>query len=176
MATHKLMIAGFGGQGVLLIGQMIAYAAVKEGKEVTWMPSYGPEMRGGTANCPVVVSDKPIAAPLITEATAVVAMNGPSLDKFESMVIPGGDLFVNSSQPDCEAHRTDVNVHNVDLVKIADDLGNQKVANMVMLGAIVRTTGVVSLDSVKEVIREKMTGKKAALVPLNEKALESWTK
>ncbi|MBR5741236.1 MAG: 2-oxoacid:acceptor oxidoreductase family protein, partial [Firmicutes bacterium] len=116
MATHKLMIAGFGGQGVLLIGQMIAYAAVKEGKEVTWMPSYGPEMRGGTANCTVVVSDKPIAAPLITEATAVVAMNGPSLDKFESMVIPGGDLFVNSSQPDCEAHRKDVNVHEVDLV------------------------------------------------------------
>ncbi len=176
MATHKLMIAGFGGQGVLLIGQMIAYAAVNEGKEVTWMPSYGPEMRGGTANCTVVVSDKRIAAPLITEATAVVAMNAPSLEKFEPMVLPGGDLFVNASQPDCVPTRKDVNIHMVDIQKIADELGNAKVANMVMLGAIVRTTGIVSLESVKDVIKEKMTGKKAALVPLNEKALESWTK
>ena len=174
MATHKLMIAGFGGQGVLLIGQMIAYAAVLEGKEVTWMPSYGPEMRGGTANCTVVVSDKPIAAPLITEATCVVAMNGPSLDKFESMVLPGMDLLVNTSVIDYEPSRKDVKVHHVDITKTADQLGNAKVANMVMLGAIVKCTGVVSMDSVKKVMAEKMTGKKAALIPLNEQALDSW--
>jgi len=174
MATHKIIIAGFGGQGVLLIGQMIAYAGVLEGKEVTWMPSYGPEMRGGTANCTVVVSDKPIAAPLVTEATTVVAMNAPSLDKFESYVVPEGHLFINSSLIAQDASRSDVNVHKVDVNGLAKSLQNDKVANMVMLGAIVRATGVVSMDSIKAVMAEKMTGKKAALIPLNEKALETW--
>ena len=97
MATKKVFVAGFGGQGVLLIGQMLAYAAMYEGKEATWMPSYGPEMRGGTANCTVCISDKPIASPLVTACDVLVAMNGPSLDKFEDMLVPGGHLFVNAS-------------------------------------------------------------------------------
>lgn len=97
MTTHKLIIAGFGGQGVMLIGQMIAYAAMLEGKEVTWMPSYGPEMRGGTANCTVIVSDRKINSPIVSEATSVIVMNLPSLVRFENMVVPGGKLFVNRS-------------------------------------------------------------------------------
>ena len=176
MATHKIIIAGFGGQGVLLIGQMIAYAGVLEGKEVTWMPSYGPEMRGGTANCTVVVSDKPIAAPLVTEATTVVAMNAPSLDKFESYVVPEGHLFINSSLIAQDASRSDVNVHKVDVNGLAKSLQNDKVANMVMLGAIVRATGVVSQESIEKVMEKIFTGKKAALIGLNTKAFEYWQK
>ena len=114
MATKKVFVAGFGGQGVLLIGQMLAYAAMYEGKEATWMPSYGPEMRGGTANCTVCISDKPIASPLVTTCDVLVAMNGPSLDKFEDMLVPGGHLFVNASVINYKARRTDVNVHYVD--------------------------------------------------------------
>ena len=108
MAVHKIIIAGFGGQGVMLIGQMLAYAGMLEGKEVTWMPSYGPEMRGGTANCTVIISDKEISSPVVSAATAVVAMNGPSLEKFEGLLVPGGDLFINTSIIDIPSSRTDV--------------------------------------------------------------------
>ena len=147
MATKKVFVAGFGGQGVLLIGQMLAYAAMYEGKEATWMPSYGPEMRGGTANCTVCISDKPIASPLVTTCDVLVAMNGPSLDKFEDMLVPGGHLFVNASVIHYKARRTDVHVHYVDCTHIAEhEVGNGKTANMVMLGAIIRASGVVSLE------------------------------
>ena len=157
MATKKVFVAGFGGQGVLLIGQMLAYAAMYEGKEATWMPSYGPEMRGGTANCTVCISDKPIASPLVTTCDVLVAMNGPSLDKFEDMLVPGGHLFVNASVIHYKARRT-----------------NGKTANMVMLGAIIRASGVVSLDIMDKVLAKTMTGKKEKLIPANKTALSAW--
>ena len=175
MAAKKIFVAGFGGQGVLLIGQMLAYAAMYEGKEATWMPSYGPEMRGGTANCTVCISDKPIASPLVTTCDVLVAMNGPSLDKFESMLVPGGHLFVNASVIDYQARRTDVHVHYVDCTRIAEQqVGNGKTANMVMLGAIIRASGVVSLEIMNQVLAKTMTGKKEKLIPANKQALSAW--
>jgi 2-oxoglutarate ferredoxin oxidoreductase subunit gamma len=174
MATHKLIIAGFGGQGVMLIGQMIAYAGMLEGKEVTWMPSYGPEMRGGTANCTVIVSDKKISSPVVTEATAVVAMNLPSLTKFEGTVKQGGQLFVNTSLIKDKPSRDDVEIYNVDANEIAVSLHNDKVSNMVVLGAIVNKTGVVKLESIEKVMEKLFTGKKAKLIPMNKEALTAW--
>lgn len=174
MAAHKLVIAGFGGQGVMLIGQMIAYAGMLEGKEVTWMPAYGPEMRGGTANCTVIVSDKKISSPVVTEATAVVAMNQPSLVKFEGMVKPGGQLFVNTSLIKEPPSRNDLEVYSIDANEIAVGLQNDKVSNMVILGAIVKMTGIVRLESIEKVMDKLFTGNKAKLLPLNKKALTAW--
>ena len=174
MATHKLVIAGFGGQGVMLIGQMIAYAGMLEGKEVTWMPSYGPEMRGGTANCSVIVSDKRISSPIVTDATAVVAMNLPSLMKFENLIKPGGQLFVNTSLIKEQPSRNDVEIYNIDANEIAVRLHNDKVSNMVILGAIVNKTGMVKLESIEKVMDKLFTGNKAKLLPLNKQALTAW--
>lgn len=175
MSTKKIFVAGFGGQGVLLIGQMLSYAAMYEGKEVTWMPSYGPEMRGGTANCTVCISDKPITSPLVTTCDVLVAMNGPSLDKFEDMLVPGGHLFVNASVINYKPKRTDVSIHYVDCTKIAEqDVGNAKTANMVMLGAIIRASGVVDLGIMDKVLAKTMTGKKEKLIPANKQALLAW--
>ncbi|NLY70959.1 MAG: 2-oxoacid:ferredoxin oxidoreductase subunit gamma [Clostridiales bacterium] len=174
MATHKLIIAGFGGQGVLLTGQIIAYAGMMEGKEVTWMPSYGPEMRGGTANCTVIVSDKKISSPVINEATAVVAMNLPSLVKFENMVEPGGKIFINSSLIDEEPKRDDIEVYSIKANEIAEGLNNSKVANMVILGAVIDNTGIVKRESVEKVLENIFTGDKANLIDLNKQALRAW--
>jgi 2-oxoglutarate ferredoxin oxidoreductase subunit gamma len=175
MGAKKIFIAGFGGQGVLLIGQMLSYAAMYEGKEVTWMPSYGPEMRGGTANCTVCVSDTPIASPLITECDVLIAMNGPSLDKFESMLVPGGDLYINTSVVSQKATRSDVNVYYVDTLGIAEEkVGNGKSANMVMLGAIIRKSNIVDISIMDKVFEKVMTGGKAKLIPANKAALMAW--
>lgn len=174
MAGKRIFIAGFGGQGVLLIGQMLAYAAMYENKEVSWMPSYGPEMRGGTANCTVNISDAPIASPLVTTCDVLITMNGPSLDKFEDMLVPGGDLFINSSIIEQKAKRTDINVHYVDCQGLAEELGNVKAQNMVMLGAIINNTGVVDIKTMDEVFEHVLTGKKAKLIPINTKALSAY--
>ena len=171
--TTKLFFAGSGGQGILLMGQMIAKAAMYEGKEVTFLPSYGPEMRGGTANCTVVVSDAPISCPLIYEADAVIAMNLPSLVKFESLVKADGCLFSNSSLIDAEATRTDIDFVKVPANETAISLGNERTANIVMLGAVVAKTGIVSMDSIRHVLETVFAGPKAKLLPLNEKALVS---
>lgn len=175
MSARKMILAGFGGQGVILIGQMIAYAAMYEEKHVTFMPSYGPEMRGGTANCTIVVSDKPIACPLVDSITDLVAMNYPSMLKFESMLEPGGTLFLNASLIEEEPNRTDVSVCKVHAAELAEELGNGKAANMVMLGAIVARTKIVSLSTVEKVMEEKVfTGAKAKLLALNKPALTIW--
>ena len=170
MSTHKLFLAGSGGQGILLMGQMITYAAMLEDKASTYFPSYGPEMRGGTANCTVVVSDKPVSCPLIYEADALVVMNLPSLIKFEPMVKPGGVILINTSIIDQPATREDITVKNIPVNKIALELGNEKVANMVMLGALVRATGVVSESAIEQVMKKTFTGSKAKLIDLNMKA------
>ncbi len=170
MSTYKMFFAGSGGQGVLLMGQMITYAAMLEGKEATFLPSYGPEMRGGTANCTVVVSDKPVSCPLIYEADIAVVMNLPSMDKFEPLVKQGGYLFYNSSIIDREPARGDIHAVAVDLAARAAELGNDKVANMVMLGEVVRGTGVVQPETIFKVFDKVFTGRKAALIPLNRRA------
>jgi 2-oxoglutarate ferredoxin oxidoreductase subunit gamma len=156
---NDVVMAGFGGQGILLIGKMLAYAGMREGKEVSWLPSYGPEMRGGTANCTVVISDRPVGSPVIQSPQAVVAMNLPSLDKFEPDVRPGGLLLINTSLINRETTRTDLKVVNVPANEIANELGNRRGANMVALGAYLGATGAVSVDGIVEVVRETFAAK-----------------
>ena len=170
MSTYKMFFAGSGGQGVLLMGQIITYAAMLEGKEATFLPSYGPEMRGGPATCTVVVSDKPVSSPLIYEADIAVVMNRPSMDKFEPMVKAGGYMFYNESIIDRKPERSDIKAVAVDLAARCAKLGNDKVANMAMLGEVVRGTGVVQVETVFKVFEKVFSGRKAALIPLNKQA------
>jgi 2-oxoglutarate ferredoxin oxidoreductase subunit gamma len=169
---EEIIISGFGGQGVMLLGKLLAEACMEEGKNVSWLPSYGPEMRGGTANCHVVVSDRPIGSPIIVTGTVLVAMNRPSLEKFEDGLVEGGTIFINVSIVDVEPKRGDVTVYPVSANHIADELGSLKIANMVMAGALLDTKELASMDTMKDVIRENLTGRKARLVPLNLEALE----
>ena len=174
MSTYKLFFAGAGGQGVLTMGQMIAYGAMAEDKSVTWLPSYGPEMRGGTANCTVVVSDTTVNCPLISDADAVVVMNLPSLLKFESMVKPGGKLFVNSSIIEQKATRTDIDVVYVPTIELAEECGSTRTANIVMWGALVRSLGIISYDSAQAVMKKIFSGSKAKFLPLDQKAFDAF--
>ena len=169
---EKNIFAGFGGQGVLLMGQLLAAAGMKEGKNTSWIPSYGPEMRGGTANCSVMLSDDEIDSPLVTRPTSLIVMNRPSLEKFEESVVPGGSIFVNSSMIDLKVQRTDVNAYYVPCNEIATELGNNKVANMIMLGAYIGKSKCVDIESVLEALLEKLGERKAKLIPLNREALK----
>jgi 2-oxoglutarate ferredoxin oxidoreductase subunit gamma len=169
--THEIVMAGFGGQGVMLMGQLMTYAGMLENKHVSWIPSYGPEMRGGTANCSVIISDEPVGAPIVSEPTTVVAMNLPSLDKFEASLQAGGNLIINSSLIEREAKRSDVKVFLVPSNDIANELGNAKVANMVVLGTIIAATKAVSQESVLKAFA-KMFAKKPELLAINEQAIK----
>ncbi|WP_077368663.1 2-oxoacid:acceptor oxidoreductase family protein [Anaerosalibacter sp. Marseille-P3206] len=168
----RIVFAGFGGQGVMAMGQLITYAGMIEDKNVSWLPSYGPEMRGGTANCAVVVSDEPVGSPVVVEATSAVVMNRPSLDKFENEILPEGKLFINSSLIEQKATRKDIDVYYIPVNDIAKDLGNDKVANMVMLGAYLEATKIVKVESVLEAFTKVFGESKAKLLPINKKALE----
>ncbi len=172
---QKLFFAGSGGQGVILMGQMIAYASMYENKEVTFLPSYGPEMRGGTANCTVVVSDKPVSCPLVYEADVVVAMNLPSMTRFESLVKPGGMLFYNSSLIPQKPTRTDIQTIPVPANDIAMEMGNSRAANMVMLGAVAHGSGVAGDEALDKILAKVFSGKKAALLDLNRKAFHAYS-
>ena len=169
----QFLVAGFGGQGVLLIGQLLAKAAMHDGMNVSWMPSYGPEMRGGEANCAVVVSDEPIGSPLVTEPPIAVLMNKPSLKKFEPAMEKGGLLLYNSSLIDEPPTREDVTVVAVPCNDIAEQLGNSRTANMVMLGAMIERTGVISIDSAMEALKATFGPKKEHLLPINRQAMEA---
>ncbi len=168
----EVILAGFGGQGVMSIGKNLAEAGVEEGLEVSWVPSYGPEMRGGTANCSVILSDEPIGAPLVEQPTEIIVMNRPSMAKFEGDVRPGGTIFVNSSIIKDKVQRDDVTAVYVPCDEIAVELGNPKVSNMVMLGAYVAASKVLKVETIEAMIQEMFTGRKAALVPLNMEALK----
>lgn len=169
--TEKVIMAGFGGQGVMSIGQMLTYSGMKEEKQVSWLPSYGPEMRGGTANCHVIVSDNMVASPIVTEATSVIAMNLPSLDKFEDAVVENGLLLINSSLIEKKATRDDIQVYYIPANDIANELGNLKIANMVMLGALLELTKIVTVDSVIEGLKKVLGEGKAHLIDINKEAL-----
>ena len=172
----KMFFAGSGGQGTLAIGQMIAKAAMDEGKEVTWLPSYGPEMRGGTANCTVVVSDKAISCPLINDADVLVVMNLPSLIKFEPMVNKGGLLIMNSSLIPEKGSRDDIKKLEVPANELAAELGNEKAANMIMLGAIVKETGIVKPETIQEQLKHMFSGRKEKFLAMNQKAFGYYLK
>jgi 2-oxoglutarate ferredoxin oxidoreductase subunit gamma len=171
MATTELVIAGFGGQGILFLGEVLAHAAVIEGKNATWMPAYGPEQRGGTATCTVVIADEPIGSPVVSDPPVVIVMNRPSLDKFEPRVRPAGLLIVNSSLVDRPAERTDVRVVEVDAVREATGLGDARAANMVLLGAFLEAMPVVSREAVEQALRDLIPPARAQMVGLNLAAI-----
>ncbi len=169
--SERCLFAGFGGQGIMLMGQLVAQAGLLEGREVSWLPSYGPEMRGGTANCSVYLADSPIASPVIARnATALIVMNAPSLEKFQEDLEPGGTLLLNSSLAEAAGVREDVDVLSVPCTEIAVDLGLAKVANLVMLGAFVRATGCVTEASLLEAIELRIGAGKADLLEINKRA------
>lgn len=171
----EIMFAGFGGQGILLIGKVLAHAAMEEGYEVAWIPSYGPEMRGGTAYCTVVISDRPIGSPIIKNPLHLVAMNGPSLEKFAPTVKPNGIIFVNSSLISFGADRDDVDELRVDVVGIAKKLGSVKAANIVALAAFVARSKIVPMETIKACVKEEFS-KKPKLIPLNMDAVDAGVK
>ena len=171
MATQQVICAGFGGQGVMSMGQLLTYAGMIEGKNVSWLPSYGPEMRGGTANCSVIVSDKLVGSPIVTDATTVIAMNLPSLLKFEKDLVKDGLLLINSSLIENKASREDVRAYYIPANEIAVEIGNAKVANMVMLGAFLELTKIVEVESVIAALKKVFGPEKAHLLPGNEDAL-----
>lgn len=166
----KIIFAGFGGQGIISMGHNVAQAALTEGKNVTHLPSYGAEMRGGTANCTVAVSDEEIASPVASSPEFVVVMNQPSLIKFQNQIESGGVIFVNSSLIDYEITRGDVEVIKVPATKIAEELGSTRSANMVMLGAFIRRTNLITIDTMINVVKTAM-GNKSNLFTVNKKAL-----
>jgi 2-oxoglutarate ferredoxin oxidoreductase subunit gamma len=169
--THELLIAGFGGQGVLSMGMTLGYAAMIENKEVSWMPSYGPEMRGGTANCIVIVSDRRISSPIITRFDTVIALNQPSLDKFEKTVKPGGMLMYDSTNIISPPTRTDIEVVPIPASEEASNMKNMRIMNMIVLGAFLARREVVKVESVLEALRKVLPERYHHLLPLNEQAL-----
>ena len=169
----EFIFAGFGGQGMLLIGKFMAMSCMLDGKHVSWLPSYGAEMRGGTANCSVIVSDDPVASPLVDKADVIVAMNRPSLDKFEEHVKPGGVLVINSSIIDRKAERDDIQVVYCDATRIAEAVGNPKGANVAILGAMLQKVPVVDDEKMSEAIRIELGERKAKFLPGNMKALQA---
>ncbi len=176
MISEKVIIAGFGGQGVMLMGQLLSYTATAKDLNTLWFPSYGPETRGGTANCSITISESNVNSPVISTPDSIIIMNKPSLDKFQPKLKSGGHLFLNTSLVKDVVLREDVNVHNVDANDIAIELGNLKVANMVMLGAYLEVTKVFDAESVLKVLKKKFTGSKASLIEINKEALEAGKK
>jgi 2-oxoglutarate ferredoxin oxidoreductase subunit gamma len=171
--VRSVVIAGFGGQGVILAGKILAQAGMNHGLEVTWLPSYGPEMRGGTANCTVILSDTAIGSPIVDEPTAVIALNLPSLDKFESTVAQKGVLLINRSLIARDVTRKDITAHVIPINEIAARVGSARTVNMVALGAYVKATGAVPLDVVKQTMAAAMRdGGKEKLIAVNENALD----
>lgn len=176
MAYHSVISAGFGGQGVMLFGQILSMAAMFDGKFTTWLPSFGPEMRGGTANCTVIISDDYIASPVVDEPSEVVSFNLPSMLKFEKIIKENGILIINSSVIDKKPYRDDIKVIKIPANNIADELGNIKVSNMVMLGAYLKATRAVSIKSVERALQERLTGKKVELIKINLEAIKAGMK
>ena len=174
--NEELIIAGFGGQGVLSMGKILAYSGIMQDQEVSWMPSYGPEMRGGTANCTVIVSDDPIGSPVVDNPNELIVMNIPSLIKFENKVVKNGIIFINSSVVDREPERNDVDIVKIPANDIADKIGSVRVANMVVLGAYIAKTNAIKLETVLEALRKKLEGKSEELLILNEKAIKEGMK
>jgi 2-oxoglutarate ferredoxin oxidoreductase subunit gamma len=167
----KILIAGYGGQGILFTGNVIAYAGMLLGKHVSWMPSYGPEMRGGTTNCVVLISDLPIGSPVINDPDIVLCFNLPSLDKFESWLVPGGSLFVNSSLAKRKAAEG-INAHYIPATQLAIDNGMEGLANMIMAGKMLHECGICDLATAEEAMKKTVSERRQDMVALNMKALD----
>ncbi len=170
--TREYLFAGFGGQGLLFSGKVLAYKGLIEGKQVSWLPSYGPEMRGGTANCSVIISDDPVGAPIVSNPDVLVAMNLPSLDKYEGAVTPGGYIFVDSTLIERKVARTDVNVFYVPATKLASDSGASTLANMILVGKLLRELGDFNEETVSAALGKCISARHADLLEMNHKAME----
>jgi 2-oxoglutarate ferredoxin oxidoreductase subunit gamma len=169
----EIILAGFGGQGILFAGQLLAYAGLDAGKEVTWIPSYGPEMRGGTANCSVIVADEEIGAPTVRNPKAALVFNLPSFDKYESLVVPGGVLVVNQSLVDRPVVRTDIVSVMIPANELAEQLGNKRLTNMVMLGAMLQKLPALPIEVVEHALEHHMPARHKHLLELNFKAMRT---
>lgn len=169
---NETVIAGFGGQGVLFTGKVMAYAGLVKGQNVTWLPSYGPEMRGGTANCTVVISDEEIGSPQVLNPRAAIVMNQPSLDKYETMVISGGYLVVNTSMVNRKAIREDIHIIEIPGTELAEELGDKRLTNSVMLGGLAAKADFLDLKSLEKGIENSLSKDKKTLLDLNIKALK----
>jgi len=171
MSTMNVLLAGFGGQGILFSGKLLVYSGLLDGKQVSWLPSYGPEMRGGTCNCSVVISDDAIGSPLVTAPDVLIAMNLPSLDKFEDTVVPGGTIILDSSLIDRKVKRTDINVHYVDASKLAEENNMKGSANIIIVGKMFKELGFCTEENLFKAVEKCVPPRKAALIDVNKDAL-----
>ena len=171
MKTTQILIAGFGGQGILFAGKFLTYKGLMEDLQVSWLPSYGPEMRGGTANCNVIISEDPVGSPIVTDANILIAMNLPSLQKYVNSVVPGGQIYVDSTLIGVKVERTDVEVFYIPATQMAKENGIGSLANMIMVGHMLEHNPELTFDGVEAVVRKLVPPAKAALVELNMTAL-----
>ncbi|MGM9601280.1 MAG: 2-oxoacid:acceptor oxidoreductase family protein [Faecousia sp.] len=169
--TTQILIAGFGGQGVLFAGKFLAYKGLLEEKQISWLPSYGPEMRGGTANCSIIISDDPVGSPIVSKPDALIVMNLPSLDKYENAVVPGGKVFVDSTLIGRKVARTDIDAYYIPATKMAAEAGIPTLANMIILGKMIKETGAVSFENLEAAMKKVVSAKHAELLEINLKAL-----
>ena len=168
----EIIIAGFGGQGIMFAGRLLAYAGMLLGKEVSWLPSYGPEMRGGTANCSTIISEHPIGSPVVVNPNVLIALNKPSLEKFQGNVIPHGLLIIDSSLIDKISVRDDIKSIKVPSTQMASDMGEGKLANMIIVGKLIKETGILPINVIKEALKNIVSAKRQNLIDINIKALE----
>lgn len=172
MAATEILLAGFGGQGILFAGKILAYCGLMDNKELSWLPSYGPEMRGGTCNCSVCISDEPIGSPLVLNPDILIAMNQPSFDKFVSDVKPGGKVFFDSTLIEPECSRTDIELFGIPSQNLADENALKGGSNIILLGKVIKETNIFSLETMKKGIEKVVPPSKAQLIPNNFKAIE----
>ena len=172
MASTSILLAGFGGQGVLFAGKFLAYKGMVQGKQLSWLPSYGPEMRGGTANCSVILSDTPVGSPIITNPDVLVAMNLPSLQKFVDAVVPGGKIILDSTLIDAKVERDDIEVFYVPATQLAKDAGFATLSNMILTGKVLKEIDIVAFEGNEETLKSFIPAKKAGLIDMNLKALQ----
>ena len=169
---HEIVIAGFGGQGVLSMGMILAYSGIMEGKEVSWFPAYGPEQRGGTANVTVILSDERISSPVLNSYDVVIVLNQPSLDKFEKMVKPGGSIIYDTDGIQRPPTRTDINVYKTEAMVEAMKMNNSKVFNMIVLGGLLKISPMVKLQNVVKGLEKVLPERHHKLIPMNEQAIQ----
>ena len=172
MKTTQILLAGFGGQGVLFAGKFLAYKGLVQDKNVSWLPSYGPEMRGGTASCSVIISDEPVGSPIVSKPNVLMVMNLPSLDKYESTVKPGGKIFLDSSLIDRKVERTDVEAYYVPATQMASDNGLSGLANMILVGAILKNLDQFDADGINAALKKVVSARHQEMFNFNLKALE----